>query len=136
MKELTKQEMKLKEAYHHPLNYFDEAKLLKVVTSRQKLPASLSWGLSCIICRKISKFLDFYHPGYIENNPWLCGDMKFLFECSTRYLTSEHRERVRYRVEHKKRTFISPSNHVLFCLFYKYVLTKFLTISQRFPTIF
>ena len=44
----------------------------------------------------------------IEDTTWLRGDMKFIFECST----------VRYRVEHEKRNFISPSNHVLFCLFY------------------
>ena len=45
----------------------------------------------------------------IEDNTWLRGDMEFIFECST----------VRYRVEHEKRNFISPSNHVLFCFFYK-----------------
>ena len=44
----------------------------------------------------------------IEDTTWLRGDMKFIFECST----------VRYRVEHEKRNFISPSNHVLFFLFY------------------
>ena len=55
----------------------------------------------------------------IEDNTWLRGDMKFIFECSTRYLTSERSERVRYRFEHEKINFISPSNHVLFCLFYK-----------------
>ena len=37
---------------------------------------------------------------YIEDNTWLLGDMKFIFECSTRYLTSERSERVRYRFEH------------------------------------
>ena len=31
------------------------------------------------------------------------GDMEFLFDFSTRYLTSEHSERVRYQVEHEKR---------------------------------
>ena len=56
--------------------------------------------------------------GEIEDNIWLRGDMKFIFECSTRYLTSERSERVRYRFEHEKINFISPSNHVLFCLFY------------------
>ena len=29
--------------------------------------------------------------------------MEFLFECSTRYRTSERSERVRYRIEHEKR---------------------------------
>ena len=33
----------------------------------------------------------------IENSTWARGDMKFIFECSTRYLTSELSERVRYR---------------------------------------
>ena len=37
----------------------------------------------------------------------MCGDMKFIFECSTREL------------EHEKRNFISPSNHA-FYLFYKH----------------
>ena len=45
--------------------------------------------------------------------------MELLFECSTRYLTSERGERVRYRVEHEKRNSISKGNHVLFCLLSK-----------------
>ena len=76
---------------------------------------------------------------YIEDNTWLRGDMKFIFECSTRYLTSERRERVRYRFEHEKINFISPSNHVLFCLFYKptnnEVFEDFPKISDHFPKI-
>ena len=35
---------------------------------------------------------------YIENNKWSRGDMKFIFECSHRYRTSERSERVRYRM--------------------------------------
>ena len=59
--------------------------------------------------------------------------MKFIFDCSTRYLSSERSEGVIYRVEHEKRNFISPSNHVLFCLFYK---TTHNEVFRRFPTIF
>ena len=69
--------------------------------------------------------------------------MKFIFECSTRYLTSERSERVRYRFEHEKINFISPSNHVLFFLLYKPtnydVFDDFPKISdhfRRFPKIF
>ena len=50
-----------------------------------------------------------------ENNTWACVDMEFLFEYSTRQLTSERCERVRCRVAREKRNFISASNHVLFC---------------------
>ena len=46
--------------------------------------------------------------------------MNFIFECSTRYLTSERSERVRYWVEHKRIKFISTSGHVIFCLLYKH----------------
>ena len=46
--------------------------------------------------------------------------MNFIFECATRYLTSECSERVRYRVEHEKIKFISTSGHVIFCLLYKH----------------
>ena len=42
--------------------------------------------------------------------------MEFLLSCSTRYLTSERSERVRYGVEHWKRNSVSPCAHVLFCL--------------------
>ena len=56
----------------------------------------------------------------IDNNTWARGDMEFLFECSTRYLTSERSERVRNRIEHEKRNSISPSNHVLLSLLYKH----------------
>ena len=47
-------------------------------------------------------------------------DMNFIFEWSTRYLTSERSERVRYRVDHSKIKFISISGHVTFCLLYKH----------------
>ena len=47
-------------------------------------------------------------------------EVKFLFEYSTRQLTSERRKRVRCRVEHDKRNSISTSNRVLFCLSYKH----------------
>ena len=67
------------------------------------------------------------------------GDMKFIFECSTRYLTSSLRSPVRYRFEHEKINFISPSNHVLFCLFYEptnnEVFDDFPKISDYFPKI-
>ena len=53
------------------------------------------------------------------------------------YPTSERSKRVRYRVEHENRNFISPSNHVLLCLFYKHtdneVFDDFPKISDRFP---
>ena len=39
--------------------------------------------------------------------------MNFIFSCSTRYLTSEHSERVRYRVDHSKIKFISARGHVI-----------------------
>ena len=40
----------------------------------------------------------------IENNIWARLDIKFSFECSTRYLMSERSERVRYGVEHDANT--------------------------------
>ena len=49
------------------------------------------------------------------------------------------RSLVRYRAEHEKRNFISPSNHVLFCLFYKptnnEVFYDFPKISDHFQKI-
>ena len=65
--------------------------------------------------------------------------MKFIFECSNRYLASERSERVGYRFEHEKINFISPSNHVIFCLLYKPtdcdVFDDFPKISDHFPKI-
>ena len=66
--------------------------------------------------------------------------MNFIFECSTRYLTSECSSFVRYRVEHEKIKFISTSRHVLFCLLYKHtsnndVFDDFPKISDHFPKI-
>ena len=46
--------------------------------------------------------------------------MEYIFQCSTRYLTKECSERVRYKVEHESRYSISTSNHVLFCLLYSH----------------
>ena len=40
-------------------------------------------------------------------------DMNFIFSCSTRHLTSERSERVRYRVEHSKLKFKSTRDHVI-----------------------
>ena len=34
---------------------------------------------------------------YIKNNTWARGEMKFIFSCSTRYLTRSLRSLVRYR---------------------------------------
>ena len=55
----------------------------------------------------------------IENNTWVCIDMKFLYACLTWELKYECSKRARYQFEHKKRNFISTSNHVLLCLSYK-----------------
>ena len=66
--------------------------------------------------------------------------MNFIFECSTRHLTSERSERVRCRVEHSKIKFISTSGHVIFCLLHKHtndaVFDDFPKISDHFPKIF
>ena len=52
----------------------------------------------------------------------------------TRYLTSELRSLVRYRVEHEKIKFVSTSEHVIFCLLYKQQhlgnFSKFQKISE------
>jgi len=67
--------------------------------------------------------------------------MEHLYECSTRHLTIERSERVKYKVEHEKRYFISTSNHVSFGLSYKQidnVLDDFPKISEdfrRFPKV-
>ena len=76
----------------------------------------------------------------IKDITWLRGDMNFIFEYSTRYLTSERSEWVRCRVEHKKIKFISTSGHVIFCLLYENtyndVFDDFKNISQDFPKVF
>ena len=61
--------------------------------------------------------------------------MNFIFEWSTRYLTSERSERVRYQVEHEKIKLISISGHVVLCLLYNILMTL-LTIFRRFPKIY
>ena len=66
-------------------------------------------------------------------------DTNFIFECSTRYLTSERRKRVRYRVQHEKIKFVSSSGHVIYCLLYKQqyqgYFSNFPKISEDFPKI-
>ena len=66
-------------------------------------------------------------------------DTNFIFECSTRYLTSERSKRVRYRVRHEKIKFVSTRGHVIFCLLYKQqhqgYFSNFPKISEHFPTI-
>ena len=64
------------------------------------------------------------------------GDTNFIFECSTRYLTSDCRERVRYWVEHKKIKFVSTSGHVIFCLLYKHTKDDVFDDFRRFPITF
>ena len=66
---------------------------------------------------------------------------EFIFECSTRYLTSERSSLVRCRVEHQKINsyIISTSGHVIFCLLHKHtnddVFEDFPKISDHFPKI-
>ena len=77
--------------------------------------------------------------------------MNFIFECSTRELTSARSERVRCRVEHEKIKFISTSGHVIFCLLHKHtnddvfddfskisedVSKNFPKVRRTFPNIF
>ena len=62
--------------------------------------------------------------------------MNFIFECSTRYLTSERRERVRCQVEHEHVKFIFTRGHVIFCLLHKLTNDDVLTIFRRFQTTF
>ena len=52
---------------------------------------------------------------YIENYTWAHVDMEFLFECLTRYLTSERSE-----FNTRREIPLSTCNHVLFCLSYKH----------------
>jgi len=65
--------------------------------------------------------------------------MEYIFECSTRYLTSGRSGRVRYKVEHEKRYSISTNNQVLFCLLYRHTdndfFDDFSKISYHFPEI-
>ena len=64
--------------------------------------------------------------------------MEVLFECSTRYRTSDRSERMSYQVEHAKRNSESTSNHELFYLLYKHtddVSEDFPKISEHFPKI-
>ena len=80
--------------------------------------------------RKIAKIEDITCPSV---------DTNFIFECSTRYLTSERSKRVRYRVEHKKIKLVSTRGHVIFCLLYKQqhqgYFSNFPKISEDFPKI-
>ena len=56
-------------------------------------------------------FISFHTTLYIhvEDFSWPRGDTKFLFECSN----------VRNIVQHEKRNFVSPSDHVISSLLYK-----------------
>ena len=81
---------------------------------------------------KLSRRRYFCQGKEMENNTWGCVDVEFLFECSTLYLTSDCSERVRHKVEHKKRNSIATSSHVSFCLLYKRTNDIFLTVFLRF----
>ena len=83
--------------------------------TRLKFPFVHCTGPKCKV-----HYIHVHSYEYIDNDTWAREDMEFLFECSTRYLTSERSERVGYRIEHEKRNSISPSNHVLLCILYKH----------------
>ena len=58
--------------------------------------------------------------------------MNFIFDWSTRYLTSKRSERGRYQVELDKIKFISISEYVIFCLLYKHQWnTKWACFQRR-----
>ena len=59
-------------------------------------------------------------------------DMNFIFSCSTRYLTSEHSEWVRYRVDHSKIKFISMRGHVISSISVLYLINSlWITIISK-----
>ena len=55
----------------------------------------------------------------IENNTWVCRDMKFIFECLTQYLMSERSERI---IDFSTRRLISYLQAAMYCLFFKHKL--------------
>ena len=64
---------------------------------------------------------------------------EFYLECSTRHITSEGSEQVRYRVEHEKMKLISTNGHVIFCSLYKHTNNNFFDnfpkMSDHFPKV-
>ena len=76
----------------------------------------------CFVALKVvfACFFDRPPTTDIEDITYPCVDMNFIFEWSTRYLTSERSKRVRYRVEHENIKFISISVYVIFCSLYKH----------------
>ena len=82
---------------------------VNLLTMIALIPVFLNWSLYSLI-----------DLTYREDITCPRVDMNFIFEWSTRYLTSERSERVRYRVDHEKIKFISISGHVMFCLLYKH----------------
>ena len=67
----------------------------------------------------------------IDNNTWARKDMEYLFECSTRYLSTERSGQVRYRVELEQRNSISPSIMYYFVYFMN-TLLKRSRLNSRF----
>ena len=61
-------------------------------------------------------------------------DTNFIFSCSTRYLTSERSERVRYRVEHSKIKFVSTRGHVISSNYFnpKIIELKIIFVTDNF----
>ena len=59
--------------------------------------------------------------------------MNFIFSCSTRHLTSERSERVRYRVEHSKIKFISTGGHEIssICTTVLFYYVKYVKLCLR-----
>ncbi len=76
----------------------------------------------------------------IEENTWLRGDVKFIFSCSNRYLTSKRSERMRYRFEHEKINFISQATMLYFVHYINPLISMFFgdfpEISDHFLKIF
>ena len=111
----------------------DLPKLLNIGESRIKYTVAddarnaAECEFSVLVRGKAIQFIYFY----VENNTWACGDIEFLFACSTRYLTSERSKRMKYRAEHEKRSLISPCNHALF-----YYINTLLTRRNRFNSRF
>ena len=77
----------------------------------------LSKGLLCL-CDK-------------QNNTWLLVDNKFLFLCSTRYLTRSLRLLVSYRVKYSRRNSTSTRAHVLWNVNETSNVYMFQTLWQR-----
>ena len=100
--------------YKHQWDTTSELSRINFISSHVKRSPLLWLHNKSRLWKQADLVFHWYRCLYSKQNiTYSLMDMNFIFSCSTRYLTSESSERVRYWVDHSKIKFLFTRGHVI-----------------------